>query len=140
MLKEKLIIIDPDISLREEAISLAGDLLLLDNAIDDEYIDSMHKRDKELSVYMGNGLALPHGKEEAKKYIKKTAISLIVLKNPIKWGDEEVSIVIGLCAKNDEQMLILSKIAIMFSDKHVIKKIKKCKDKKEIIKLFEGCL
>lgn len=56
---------------KEEAIRYCGQMLVEAGCVDEEYIDAMVDRDKMLSVYMGNFIAIPHGTDEAKKYVKK---------------------------------------------------------------------
>lgn len=57
---------------KEEAIRYCGQMLVEAGCVDEEYIDAMVDRDKMLSVYMGNFIAIPHGTDEAKKYVKKS--------------------------------------------------------------------
>ncbi len=58
---------------KEEAIRYCGQMLVEAGCVDEEYIDAMVDRDKMLSVYMGNFIAIPHGTDEAKKYVKNPA-------------------------------------------------------------------
>ena len=51
----------------------AGELLRDLGYVDDDYIPAMIRRNEEASVYMGLGLAIPHGTEECKKRRKKKA-------------------------------------------------------------------
>ena len=60
---------------------------------------------------MGNGLALPHGVEEAKKEVLSSGISVVSVPNGIDWGGEEVKIVIGIAGVGDDHLEILGKIA-----------------------------
>ena len=46
-------------------------MLVADGYVMPEYIAGMFARDRELSVYLGNMLAIPHGEFEYKQYIKK---------------------------------------------------------------------
>ena len=41
------------------------------------YVASMHDREQSVSTFMGNGLAIPHGTNEAKGAIRRTAISFV---------------------------------------------------------------
>ena len=60
----------PTVSM-EEAIVAAGELLRDLGYVDDDYIPAMIRRNEEASVYMGLGLAIPHGTEDAKRGRKK---------------------------------------------------------------------
>ena len=57
---------------RDAAITEAGDLLVAAGAVDPSYVDAMHEREKSVSTAMGNGLAIPHGTNEAKGLIRRT--------------------------------------------------------------------
>lgn len=62
---------------KEEAIRYCGQKLVEAGCVDEEYIDAMVERDNMLSVYMGNFIAIPHGTDEAKKYVKKSGICVV---------------------------------------------------------------
>ena len=61
----------PTVSM-EEAIVAAGELLRDLGYVDDDYIPAMIRRNEEASVYMGLGLAIPHGTEDAKRDVKRS--------------------------------------------------------------------
>ena len=63
---------------RDDAIDEAGTLLVAAGAVDESYVRSMHERETSVSTYMGNGLAIPHGTNEAKPSIRRTALQMKV--------------------------------------------------------------
>ena len=65
---------------------------------------------------MGNGLALPHGVEAAKKEVKSSGIAVITLKNPIDWEGNEAQVIIGIAGVGDEHLEILGIIADKMMD------------------------
>ncbi|MGR0319218.1 PTS sugar transporter subunit IIA [Agromyces sp. ZXT2-3] len=101
---------------RDEAIRAAGRMLVDTGAVDEAYVDSMLERESTVSTYMGNWLAIPHGTNEAKDLIRKSALTLQRYDEPIDWGGEETRFVVGIAGIGDEHLEILSKIAIVFSD------------------------
>ena len=101
---------------RDDAIREAGDLLVKADAVTPAYVDAMQERERSISTYMGNYLAIPHGTNEAKSAITHSAVSLVRYANPIDWDGNEVRIVVGIAGVDDEHLGILSKIAIIFSD------------------------
>lgn len=101
---------------RDEAIREAGQLLVDAGAVRPEYLDAMLAREASVSTYMGNYLAIPHGTNEAKDSIIRSALSLVRYPNPIDWGGEEVRFAVGIAGQNNEHLDILAKIAILFSD------------------------
>lgn len=101
---------------RDEAIREAGQLLVDAGAVRPEYLDAMLAREASVSTYMGNYLAIPHGTNEAKDSIIRSALSLVRYPNPIDWGGEQVRFAVGIAGQNNEHLDILAKIAILFSD------------------------
>lgn len=95
----------------DEAIKAIGKKLLDAGYIDEPYIDGMLARDHSLSVYIGNNLAIPHGEYEVKDYVKKTGLAVMIYPDGIEWHGETAKIIIGIAAKNDDHMEILSNIA-----------------------------
>jgi mannitol/fructose-specific phosphotransferase system IIA component len=100
----------------EEAIELVGSMLVKTGYVSEEYVASMHVRNQELSVYIGNSLAIPHGTNEGKQYIKQSGISVALLKHGIEWGAEKAFVIIGIAGKNEEHMSILANLSTIFGD------------------------
>ena len=101
---------------RDEAIREAGELLVSAGAVTPAYVDAMAEREQTVSTYMGNYLAIPHGTNESKAAITRSAMSLVRYAEPIDWGGHEVRIVVGIAGLENEHLGILSKIAVLFSD------------------------
>ena len=101
---------------REEAIAEVGALLLSSGAVTDEYVSAMFARESSVSTYMGNLLAIPHGTNESKDDIIRSAISVIRYDDAIDWGGNPVRFVIGIAGKGDSHLEVLGAIATVFSD------------------------
>jgi PTS system mannitol-specific IIA component len=69
-----------------------------------------------VSTYMGNSLAIPHGTNEAKDTIQRSALSVVRYDQPIDWDGNEVRFVVGIAGVEGGHLEILGKIAILFSD------------------------
>jgi mannitol PTS system EIIA component len=122
---------------KEEAIREAGSLLVKAGSVREDYIDSMLERENSVSTYMGNFLAIPHGTNEAKDSILRSALSLVRYDDPIDWGGEQVKFAVGIAGLNNEHLEILSKIAIVFSDEDEVQKLIDAGSAEEIYSLLE---
>ena len=122
---------------KDEAIREAGALLVAAGAVKPEYVDAMLEREASVSTYMGNFLAIPHGTNEAKDAITRSALSLVRYENPIDWGGEEVRFAVGIAGLNNEHLEILSKIAVVFSDEDEVAKLIAAADANELFALLE---
>jgi len=107
----------------QKAITKSGQLLLANQKILAPYIEGMIKRNKDVSVALGNGLALPHGQRENKKDILATGLSLSLYPNGINWKGKRVYVVIGLAAQGSEHLDYLKMIAQLFGQAHFAKQL-----------------
>jgi PTS system mannitol-specific IIA component len=101
---------------KDDAIREAGQLLVDAGAVDPDYVEAMFEREKSVSTYMGNSLAIPHGTNEAKDTIQRSALSVVRYDQPIDWDGNEVRFVVGIAGVEGGHLEILGKIAILFSD------------------------
>ncbi len=101
---------------RDTAIREAGGLLRDAGAVTDAYVAAMLEREASVSTFMGNFLAIPHGTNEAKHAIVRSALSFVRYADPLDWDGQEVRFVVGIAGRDNEHLDILSKIAMIFSD------------------------
>lgn len=100
----------------DEAIISMGNLLLEAGYVEEGYIQGMLNRDHDLTVYIGNDIAIPHGEYEVKDCVKQTGIAVMVYPEGVTWAQGRARIVIGIAANNDEHMEILANIADKLGD------------------------
>ncbi|GHD47497.1 PTS mannitol transporter subunit IIA [Mycetocola manganoxydans] len=122
---------------RDDAIREAGELLVSAGAVTPGYVDAMLEREASVSTYMGNFLAIPHGTNEAKDSITRSALSIVRYAEPIDWSGDEVRFAVGIAGLNNEHLEILSKIAIVFSDEDEVEKLLNAADANELFALLE---
>ena len=97
----------------------------------------MKDREDVVSTFMGNGLAIPHGTEEAKGNVIQSGLSLLQIPEGVDWNGEEVKVVVGIAGKDGEHLDLLSKIAITFSEEENVERIINAKSADEIKQVFE---
>jgi PTS system mannitol-specific IIA component len=123
---------------KDAAIREAGEILVDAGAVMPEYIDSMFEREKSISTYMGNYLAIPHGTNESKDSILRSALSVVRYDEPIDWDGNEVRFSLGIAGYQGGHMDILSKIAILFSDTDEVEKLIAAKSAQELFDLLNA--
>lgn len=110
------IVLNGTASTRDGAIAEAGRLLVECGAVDPAYVTAMLEREASVSTYMGNGLAIPHGTNEAKGAIRRTAMSFVRYAAPIDWNGKPAEFVVGIAGAGDDHMALLTRIAHVFLD------------------------
>ena len=116
LLPEGSIVLDATAEDRDDAIRQAGALLVSSGSARSDYVDEMLEREHVVSTYVGDGIAMPHGTLTAKSDILKDGLSLIRFTDPVAWGSESVTIVIGIAAHGRRYITLLSQLATALLD------------------------
>lgn len=120
-----------------EAMREATDILVEAGSVTADYLPAMIEREKSVSTYMGNYLAIPHGTNEAKDAILASALSFVRYATPIDWDGNPVHFVVGIAGIENEHLEILSKIAIIFSDDEQVQTLRDAAGVDEIFQQLE---
>ncbi|WP_417562135.1 PTS sugar transporter subunit IIA [Microbacterium sp.] len=123
---------------RDQAMKEAADMLEAAGAVTGAYYDAMQQRERTVSTYMGNELAIPHGTNETKDAILDSALAVIRYDGGVDWDGEPVTFVIGIAGKGDEHLEILSQIAILFSDDDEVARLKTAGTPEELFALLSS--
>ncbi len=94
----------------EEAIRACGQLMVDAGIVEEPYIQGMLDREEEFPLAIGNHVAIPHGVNAVRPYIKETGLVVMTYPGGIEWNDDQVKIVIGIAAQGDEHLDILGRI------------------------------
>ncbi|MDU2199104.1 MAG: PTS sugar transporter subunit IIA [Peptostreptococcaceae bacterium] len=141
LLNEENVDVNVEVSSWQDAIKEVGKLLLINDKIEERYIDSMIDTVTNMGPYivMAKGIAMPHARPE--HGAKETSLSIITLKEPVEFGNEDfdpVRMVIGLSSVDSKSHLeLLSDLSNIMDDEDLIEKVKDCKDKSELISLIK---
>jgi mannitol PTS system EIIA component len=137
ILNEANIILNVKSETKYEAIERVGKLLVENGYVEEPYLIGMKNREDDITTYIGNGIAIPHGMNEFIKYIKKSGIVVAQYPDGIDFGEGNIAyIVIGIAGKNNDHLDILSKIAIVCLDETNVNKLVKARNKEEIIEIL----
>ncbi|MCG8484068.1 MAG: BglG family transcription antiterminator [Clostridia bacterium] len=140
MIDVKRTIVNAKISSKEEAIRLAGKLLLDDGYINDNYIEAMLELSSELSSYLviAPGIAMPHARPE--RGALKAGFSILTIQEGINFGHEKndpVRIVFALAAvDNNSHLRAMSELSMLLNEENNVEMIKNAKQSKEIINII----
>jgi len=105
------------VSSKEDAIRKAGELLVKAGCVHPDYVKGMLGREQTMSTFAGNGVSIPHGRYEDLGLVHRTCISVLQVPEGVEWEDgEKVYLVVGIAAKGEEHMQVLSNLATVLED------------------------
>jgi PTS system mannitol-specific IIC component len=138
ILKKENILLNQKCTTKEEAVKIAGKVLLESGYIKPEYVNSMLEREKVTTTYIGNGIAIPHGLGKFKNLINKSGIVILQFPEGVVFGEEgeKAYLVIGIAGKGNEHIDILTKIALLAEEEEKVKALFKTKYYKKFYKVF----
>lgn len=124
---------------KEDAIRFAGEQLVKAGFVKPNYVEAMFEREKLVSTYLGEGVAVPHGTVEAKDQVIKTGIVFCQYPNGVRFTDEEdgiAKLVIGIAAKNNEHIAVVSSITSALDSEESIELLTNTGDVEQVLKLL----
>ena len=107
----------------DEAIEHAGSLLVSRGSVTPPYVEGMKQRERVVSTYLGNGVALPHGVNESKDFIRSTGIVVAQYPEGVDWGPGTAYLVVGLAAVGDDHVRVLSQLAEILQDEELCEEL-----------------
>ncbi len=136
LLSQESIVLDGTARSRDEAITEAGQLLVASGAVEPSYLDAMHEREKSVSTFMGNGLAIPHGTNEAKPHIRRSAISFVRYAEPLDWNGKPAEFVVGIAGAGDDHLSVLQALAGVFTDEDKIAELRGARSSQDVLEVL----
>jgi mannitol PTS system EIIA component len=127
LMKENVIIENQTMSVKE-AIDKVGAMMVKSGYVKEGYIAGMHRRDEDLSVFLGNMLAIPHGVHDVKDEIIASGMAVLIVPDGIDWHGSTAKVIVGLAGKDGEHMSILANLATVFAELETAEKLVEAKD------------
>lgn len=121
---------------RDDAIAQVGAALLATGAVDQAYVDTMLARERSVSTFVGEGVAIPHGTLAGKDAVHRDALSLLRFPAGVDWGGHPVSVAIGIAATGNGHVALLARLADILLDPTKAAALRRVEDLDEVYRLF----
>ncbi|HDR1011155.1 PTS mannitol transporter subunit IICBA [Pasteurella multocida] len=142
VLTEKQVFLGLKAANKEEAIRFAGERLVESGFVLPSYVDAMFEREKMVSTYLGEGIAVPHGTIEAKDAVLKTGVVVCQYPEGVKFNEDEedsiAKLVIGIAAKNNEHLQVVSAITNALDNEDAIRILSETDDVEKVLALLKA--
>ncbi|MFC4585183.1 PTS sugar transporter subunit IIA [Sphaerisporangium corydalis] len=122
---------------RDDAIRQCGQALLAVGAVDESYIDTMIDRERSISTYVGEGVAIPHGTLAGKDAVHHDAISVLRFPAGVDWDGFPVTLCIGIAARGDGHVRLLSELAQILLDPERAEALREADDVGLVVRLLQ---
>jgi PTS system mannitol-specific IIA component/phosphocarrier protein FPr len=123
---------------RWDAVRQCGAVLAELGATDDGYVRTMLERERSLSTYIGEGVAIPHGTDAARVLVRRTTIAVLQYPLGVDWDGHTVRSCVTIAARGDEHLTVLSALALLLMEPDRAARLRACADPDEIHQLLRS--
>lgn len=95
----------------EAAVRQVGGILVESGAVTEGYVDLMLERERSVSTFVGEGVAIPHGTLAGRELVLRDALCFVQYPRGVDWHGEEVRVCIGIAARGEGHVPILAQLA-----------------------------
>ena len=138
ILHEDNIILQAAYADRWSAIQACGEILVKQGYVKAAYIEDMMERERLVSVYVGNHVAIPHGIANSEQHILESGLSVLQIPEGVDFDGEKAYIMIGIAGRDGVHMQLLSQIALVCMEQEQVERLRTSKDKNEIMGILKA--
>jgi PTS system mannitol-specific IIA component len=125
---------------KEDAILVTGRILEELGAVEPGYADAMLERERSMSTSVGEGFAIPHGTDESRTLIRRTALSFAQFPAGIDWDVDRVFVCIGIAARDDAHLEILAQLANILIEPDLAVQLREANDPAVVLSVLGPAL
>lgn len=120
---------------KTEILQLIADNFVSLGFVKGQYVQALQEREAKVSTYLINGVAIPHGINEAKDQVKETGVVIVQVPAGITWNDngDVAKLIVGIAAKGKDHLELLQRLTTVVMDENLAAKLGSTTDKKDIL-------
>ncbi|SEH03317.1 PTS system, mannitol-specific IIA component [Nonomuraea solani] len=119
---------------RDAAIRRCGRALIEVGAVAEPYVTAMLERERTISTYVGEGVAIPHGTNTSKEAVLRDAICVVRFPDGVDWDGERVTLCVGIAAKGDGHVPLLAALAEILLDPDRARTLREATEVSQVMK------
>ncbi|MFG2040312.1 PTS sugar transporter subunit IIA [Dactylosporangium sp. NPDC048998] len=121
---------------RDEAIRRCGAVLVEVGAVGPAYVEAMLERERSVSTYIGEGVAIPHGTLHSKETVLRDALAVLRFPDGIDWDGQDVRVCVAIAAAGDGHVDILAQLAEILMDPDQAARLRDATDPADVLDLL----
>lgn len=127
-----------DVTNKAQALMQLGASMERAGLVEPAYLTGMRAREAQISTYVGNGIAIPHGTPESRSAVITTGVRVMACPQGVDWGDGQTArLIIAVAATNNEHLAILRQLTQVLSDDRVEKVLQHADSAQDILDIFQ---
>lgn len=136
LLDDRAIRLEETAADRDDAIRRCGEALVAVGAAKPSYVDAMLARERSISTYVGEGVAIPHGTLTSKEDVERDALAVLRFPEGVDWDGNRVSVCVAIAARGDGHVALLGELALVLLDPDRARRLREATEPEEVRRLL----
>jgi mannitol PTS system EIIA component len=119
-----------------DAIRRCGAVLVEVGAVEAAYVEAMIDRERSVSTYVGEGVAIPHGTLESKDVVRRDALAVLRFPDGVDWAGQQVNVCVAIAARGNGHVAILAELAEILLDPDKAQALREATDPDDVLALL----
>ena len=127
--------LDAQVTTKDEVLQLISQNLSSLGLVSGDYLAALVGREEKVSTYLINGVAIPHGVNEAKDQVIQTGVFIVQAPQGVVWNDkgDVARLIVGIAAKGQDHLKLLERLTNVVMDETIAEQLATTTDKTDIL-------
>ncbi len=129
------ILLNAEVANKAEVLGLISENLSSLGLVSGNYLDALTGREEKVSTYLINGVAIPHGVNEAKDQVIKTGVFIVQAPEGVVWNDkgDVARLIVGIAARGKDHLKLLERLTTVVMDETTAGQLATTTNKSDIL-------
>ena len=129
------ILLNAQVATKDDVLQLISENLSSLGLVRGDYLEALTGREKKVSTYLINGVAIPHGVNEAKEQVIETGVFIVQVPGGVVWNDkgDVARLIVGIAAKGKDHLSLLERLTTVVMDEAIAEKLATKTNKNDIL-------
>ena len=140
MVSPQQIILNAQVTTKDDVLELISKNLSSLGLVNGDYLDALLEREEKVSTYLINGVAIPHGVNEAKQQVVKTGVFIVQVPQGVVWDSkgDVARLIVGIAAKGKDHLSLLERLSNAVTDEASAELLATTTDKHDILQALNA--
>ncbi len=124
---------------KREVVEAIGKVMVSCGDVTPRYAEAMLLKEEKFSTWITDGVALPHGTNEAKGEVNCNSVVIVQIPEGVDWGGgKTVQLAIGVAGRGEDQHVkMLTAVARILQDRACLARLLSVADAEEVLRILE---
>ena len=129
------ILLNAQVTTKDDVLELVSQNLSSLGLVNGDYLGALLAREEKVSTYLINGVAIPHGVNEAKQQVIQTGVFIVQAPQGVVWNTEGdvARLIVGIAAKGKDHLSLLQRLTNVVIDEAVAEQLATTTNKNDIL-------